>query len=46
MLAFWIFPLATLAGSAEIDGNGIQVHQLKSPYQQSDTSLRVLLSMI
>ncbi len=43
MLALGIFPLAALARSAEIDENGIWIHQLKSPHQEKETSLRVLL---
>jgi hypothetical protein len=44
ILAFSLLPNATLARSAEIDENGIRVHRLKSPYQEKETSLRVLLS--
>ena len=43
MLAVSLFPISALVRSAEIDDNGIRVHQLKSPYQQTVTSLRVLL---
>ena len=43
MSAFGLLPHAALARSAEIDENVIQVHQLKSPYQEKETSLRILL---
>ena len=43
MSASSLFPLTAAARSAKIDSHGIQVHQLQSPYQQKETSLRVLL---
>ncbi len=38
-----LYPLANLARSAEDDDSGIRVHQLESPYQAKETSLRVLM---
>ncbi len=38
-----LYPLANLARSAEDDDSGIRVHQLKSPYQAKETSLRVVV---
>ena len=41
--AFCLFPAASSAQSVKTDENGIRIHELKSPFQKKDTSLRVLL---
>ena len=43
ILVFCLFLLVAGAWSAEIKKNGIRVHPLISPYQERETSLRVLL---
>ena len=43
MPAMCLFPLVALARSAETNEHGIRIHQLESPYQGRETSLRVLL---